>query len=101
MLPGAFIGGALSRNNDNAWSGFAGAVIGGYIGYVVGSSYGVHLVSKEEDPESSFGLTLASGVIGVGVGGAISAITHNGKVGTSVALIFPIAFPILYTELIE
>jgi hypothetical protein len=101
MLPGAFIGGTISRNNNDAWSGFAGAVIGGYIGYVVGSSYGVHLVSLEENPENNFGLTLISGFIGVGVSGAISAITHNGKVGTSVALIFPIAFPILYTELIE
>ncbi|MGA3286831.1 MAG: hypothetical protein ABSD46_05360 [Bacteroidota bacterium] len=101
MLPGALIGGIISSNKDDAWSGLVGVLIGGYIGYVVGSSYGVHSVSLKENQESNFGLTLLSGFIGVGIGGAISAITHNGKVGTSVAFIFPIAFPIMYTELIE
>jgi len=101
MLPGAFIGGIISKNNNDAWSGVVGAVIGGYIGYVFGSSYGVQLVSLEDNPTSNFGLTLLSGCIGVGIGGAVSAITHNGKVGTSMAFTVPIAFPIMYTELME
>jgi hypothetical protein len=101
ILPGALIGGGIFGNKDEAWGALAGALIGGYVGYIIGSSYGVHLVSVEKNPESNFGLTLLSGFIGVGIGGAISAITHNGKVGTSLAFILPIAFPIMYTELIE
>ena len=101
MLPGALIGNIISRKKDDAWSGLTGVLIGGYIGYVFGSSYGVHLISKNENPESNYGLTLLSGCIGVGIGGAISAITHNGKVGTSLAFTVPIVFPIMYTELIE
>jgi hypothetical protein len=100
-LPGALIGGSISKKDD-AWSGLAGALVGGYIGYVFGSSYGVHLVSTNENPKSNFGLTLLSGCLGVGLGAVIiSTITDNGKVGTSMAFILPIAFPILYTELIE
>ena len=101
ILPGALIGGGIFGNKDEVWGALAGALIGGYVGYIIGSSYGVHLVSVEKNPESNFGLTLLSGFIGVGIGGAISAITHNGKVGTSLAFSLPIAFPIMYTELIE
>ena len=97
----ALIGGGLTGNKGEAWSSFAGAFIGGYLGYVVDSSYGVHVISVKENPKSNFYLTLLIGCIGVGIGGAISAVTHNGTVGTTMALTVPIVFPILYTELIE
>jgi hypothetical protein len=101
IFPGAMIGGRITEKKDETWSAFSGALIGGYLGYMFGSSYGVHLVSLNENPESDYWLILLSGFIGVGIGGAVSAITHNGTVGTWLAFSVPITFPIIYTELIE
>jgi hypothetical protein len=98
-LPGALIGGLLFTKN--AWSAIAGGIIGSYVGYIYGSSYGVHLVSENYNPESSFGLTLVSGFLSIGGTYLISAITYNEIARTSAFIMFPIAFPIIYTELIE
>jgi hypothetical protein len=101
IFPGALIGGKITGKENDAWSALPGVLIGGYLGYMFGSSYGVHLVSLKENPESNYWLTLLSGFIGVGIGGAISAIIHNGTVGLWLAVTVPITFPIIYTELIE
>jgi hypothetical protein len=100
VLPSGFIGGSVFAK-EGTWNGFAAAIISGCIGYVVGSSYGVHLVSISENPKSNYWSTLGSGCLGVGFAYAISVIAKNDIVGTSAAIVFPIAFPIIYTELIE
>jgi hypothetical protein len=99
MLPGAFIGSQISGKKE--WGALRAAIIGGYIGYVVGSSYGVHLVAIDENPKSSLGLTLVSGFVSVGVTYLISTISNNNAVRGSAAIFLPIVFPIIYTELIE
>jgi hypothetical protein len=98
-LPGAFIGAGISGKKE--WGAIGAAIIGGYVGYVVGSSYGVHLVTIDENPESSIGLTLASGFVSVGVTYLISTVSNNNAIRGSAAIFLPIAFPIIYTELIE
>jgi hypothetical protein len=98
-FPGALIGAGLFRKDP--WSSIGGAIIGGYVGYICGSSYGVHLVSENENPESSFVLTLVSGFLSIGGTYAIYSVTDNSTLRGSALLIFPIAFPIIFTELIE
>jgi hypothetical protein len=98
-LPGAIIVGKIV--DGGGWNALGGAVIGGYLGYIYGSSLGVHIISESENPNSSFGLTLVSGFLSVCGSYLIWTITNNNTARASAWILLPIAFPIIFTELIE
>jgi hypothetical protein len=99
VFPGVFIGGSLL--GKDGWSSLAGGLIGGYAGYIFGTSYGVHLINEEINPNTSLGPTMVSGLLSIGGVYAISTISNNSAIRGTAAIVLPIAFPIIYTELIE
>jgi hypothetical protein len=107
---GVFIGGSLSllggfiairMSNGDGWDRFGNALIGAYAGYTIGSSLGVYWVAKVDKPNLSFPATMMSGIGGAGIGILIFNASNQNGVGGVALIIMPLAFSILYAELVE
>lgn len=100
-LPGGLIGAKVS--GERGWGAIGPAIIGWYVGYTFGISYGVYLVAKSEKPELTFFETVTSGIIGAGLGICILQASKPVPKGilSLAPIILPLAFPIIYVELIK
>ena len=88
---GGLLGHGLSGGNVYA------AVFGACVGYTVGSSLGIYIVAKGQKPNLSFLGTLASGIVGAGIGfNLISRLNSLAPL-----LIIPVVASIIYVELID
>lgn len=98
-IPGALIGRGLSSNKGDII--LAGAVVGAYIGYTLGSSLGVYIARNGQKENVSFLGTLAGGIVGAGVGIGVSQLSNQKGVGSLAPFILPIAASVIYVELID
>lgn len=98
-FPSGLIANRVSKGEG--LGGYGSTVIGMYVGYVIGTSFGVYIGSDEENQHASFLRLLASGVLGAGIAIGIKNVMNLKSYGTVVVILFPIAFPISYVELLE
>lgn len=98
-IPSAYLTTVIS--GAEGWSALGPFIIGGTIGYTVGTAVGVHLIALGDNPETSFYGTLLSGLIGFGVGIDVNLSSNDKSFLKAAPLVLPIVFEIIYTELIE
>ncbi len=96
---GGFLGGRIAAisGENGPWGGFAHVILGGYIGYCIGSAGGVYLVSKRFNDEIKFYEPMLVSL----TTGALSLFTlsrTNGKSGWTL-LLLPLPVTILYSQL--
>ncbi len=97
---GAIVG---SLAGAKGWGMLGYAILGGYVGYLMGSSYGVSLVARHGNRDVTFGYSLLSGFVG-SLAGIVLTASFNNRTGEELAryslLVFPVAASIIYSNLI-
>ncbi len=88
---------------EEGWGMLGYVMLGGYLGYLVGSSYGIYLVANGGERDVTFGYSFLASFIG-GISGIYIMSTTNGfnqqNIGTYAPLFLPVIASILYANLI-
>ena len=69
------------NSSGDEFCGLAGPIIGGFIGYPIGSALGVSMVGNGSNENGSYGAALAGSIAGQIVGNAIFAVSQNAATG--------------------
>ena len=96
IIIGGIVALSVAVDEDEA---FIGAAWGGYIGYTLGMSYGVHIVSKKYKQTNSFFGTILSGFIGAASGVAIFFAVDEKSALKIMPVLTPAIGSILYVNL--
>ena len=83
-LAGGLIGVGIEdcgNSSGDDFCGLAGPIIGGFIGYPIGSALGVSMVGNGSNENGSYGAALAGSIAGQIVGTAIFVVSQNAATG--------------------
>lgn len=93
---------AIAISGAQGWGAIGPAIIGLTTGYVLGSAFGVYVISQGQNPETSYGNTMLYGTLGLVLGIAVADPSGNsGDFRSWMPAVLPIVFEIVYTEVIE
>jgi len=100
-----FGGGAIvgSLAGAKEWGMLGYVVLGGYVGYLMGSSYGVNLITRHGNRDVTYCYSLLSSFVG-SLAGIVLTASFNNRTYKELAryslLVFPVAASIIYSNLI-
>lgn len=101
-LGGAIVGaGIAAATNHESGSVYGGTMLGVGVGFLAGVPFGVRCVGRDAGKTAGYGGTLLSSLAGAFVGFEINEKFHPKGIAAYSPLLLPLAFSILYVELVE